>query len=26
MKRYLDAISIKKEAIQDGAVDITKHM
>jgi AGCS family alanine or glycine:cation symporter len=26
MKRYLDAISVKKEAIQDGAVDITKHM
>lgn len=26
MKRYLDAISIKKEAIQDGAEDITKHM
>lgn len=26
MKRYLKAISIKKEAIQDGAVDITKHM
>ncbi len=26
MKRYLDAISIKKEAIQDGAVDVTKHM
>lgn len=26
MKRYLGAISIKKEAIQDGAEDITKHM
>ena len=26
MKRYLTAISIKKEAIQDGAEDITKHM
>ena len=26
MKRYLKAISIKKEALQDGAVDITKHM
>lgn len=26
MKRYLDAISIKKEAIQEGAEDITKHM
>ncbi|OYX23360.1 MAG: alanine glycine permease [Flavobacteriales bacterium 32-35-8] len=26
MKRYLDAIMIKKEAIQDGAEDITKHM
>lgn len=26
MKRYLSAISIKKEAIQDGAEDITKHM
>jgi AGCS family alanine or glycine:cation symporter len=26
MKRYLKAISIKKEAIQDGAEDITKHM
>lgn len=26
MKRYLGAIAIKKEAIQDGAVDITKHM
>lgn len=26
MKRYLKAISIKKEAIQEGAVDITKHM
>ena len=26
MKRYLNAISIKEEAIQDGAVDITKHM
>ncbi len=26
MKRYLNAISIKKEAIQDGAHDITKHM
>ncbi|NCO62302.1 MAG: alanine:cation symporter family protein [Flavobacteriales bacterium] len=26
MKRYLNAISIKKEAILDGAEDITKHM
>ena len=26
MKRYLGAISIKKEAIQDGAIDVTKHM
>jgi AGCS family alanine or glycine:cation symporter len=26
MKRYLNAISIKKEAIQEGAEDITKHM
>lgn len=26
MKRYLTAISIKKEAIQEGAEDITKHM
>ena len=26
MKRYLGAIAIKKEAIQDGAEDITKHM
>ncbi|GGH39865.1 alanine glycine permease [Mangrovimonas yunxiaonensis] len=26
MKRYLNAISIKKEAIEDGAVDVTKHM
>lgn len=26
MKRYLGAISIKKEAIQEGAEDITKHM
>ncbi len=26
MKRYIGAISIKKEAIQDGAEDITKHM
>ncbi len=26
MKRYLTAISIKREAIQDGAEDITKHM
>lgn len=26
MKRYLDAITIKKEAIQEGAEDITKHM
>lgn len=26
MKRYMSAISIKKEAIQDGAEDITKHM
>lgn len=26
MKRYMNAISIKKEAIQDGAEDITKHM
>ena len=26
MKRYLKAISIKREAIQDGAEDITKHM
>jgi len=26
MKRYLGAIAIQKEAIQDGAVDITKHM
>lgn len=26
MKRYLKAISIKKEAIEDGAVDVTKHM
>ena len=26
MKRYMGAISIKKEAIQDGAEDITKHM
>lgn len=26
MKRYLSAISIKKEAIQEGAEDITKHM
>ena len=26
MKRYLNAISIKREAIQDGAEDITKHM
>ncbi|MGE5944748.1 MAG: alanine/glycine:cation symporter family protein [Flavobacteriales bacterium] len=26
MKRYLDAIMIKKEAIQEGAEDITKHM
>jgi AGCS family alanine or glycine:cation symporter len=26
MKRYLAAISIKREAIQDGAEDITKHM
>ena len=26
MKRYLSAISIKREAIQDGAEDITKHM
>jgi AGCS family alanine or glycine:cation symporter len=26
MKRYLEAISIKKEAIQEGAEDITKHM
>jgi len=26
MKRYLGAISIKREAIQEGAEDITKHM
>ncbi len=26
MKRYLTAISIKKEAIEDGAVDVTEHM
>jgi len=26
MKRYLNAIMIKKEAIQEGAEDITKHM
>ncbi|HLU85149.1 MAG TPA: alanine/glycine:cation symporter family protein [Vicingaceae bacterium] len=26
MKRYLKAISIKKEAIEDGAVDVTEHM
>jgi AGCS family alanine or glycine:cation symporter len=26
MKRYLDAIAIKKEAIEDGHEDITKHM
>ncbi|MEZ4797478.1 MAG: alanine/glycine:cation symporter family protein [Flavobacteriaceae bacterium] len=26
MKRYLNAISIKREAIQEGAEDITKHM
>ena len=26
MKRYLKAISIKREAIQEGAEDITKHM
>ena len=26
MKRYLNAIAIKKEAIQDGAIDVTKHM
>jgi len=26
MKRYMSAISIKREAIQDGAEDITKHM
>lgn len=26
MKRYLSAISIKREAIRDGAEDITKHM
>ncbi len=26
MKRYLSAIATKKEAIQDGAVDVTKHM
>lgn len=26
MSRYLDAIMIKKEAIQEGAEDITKHM
>ena len=26
MKRYLGAIAIKKEAIEEGAIDITKHM
>jgi AGCS family alanine or glycine:cation symporter len=26
MKRYLGAISVKREALKDGAVDITKHM
>lgn len=26
MKRYLDAIAIKKEALEDGHEDITKHM
>ena len=26
MTRYLKAISIKKEAIQEGAIDVTKHM
>lgn len=26
MKRYLNAITIKKEAIEDGALDITEHM
>lgn len=26
MKRYLSAISMKKEAIQDGAIDVTEHM
>jgi len=26
MKRYLKAISIKKEAIDDGAIDVTEHM
>ena len=26
MKRYIDAITIKKEAIEDGAVDVTEHM
>lgn len=26
MNRYLNAISIKKEAIEEGAIDVTKHM
>ncbi len=26
MRRYLNAIAIKKEAIEDGAIDVTKHM
>jgi AGCS family alanine or glycine:cation symporter len=26
MTRYLKAISIKKEALEDGAIDVTKHM
>lgn len=26
MKRYLNAIAIKKEAIEDGAIDVSKHM
>ena len=26
MKRYIGAITAKKEAIEDGAVDVTEHM
>jgi len=26
MKRYLDAISLKKEAIEDGAIDVNEHL
>ena len=26
MKRFIDAIAIKKEAIEDGAIDVNEHM